>query len=237
MDEKDKQTAKELEQIGDEGVNPTDLVYYPRLLSRWFPALIKEYSGGTTYGILDTFSQLDHKLMRDELSSMVCRCIERNLARSLGVVITQCARRGVGPKALFLRWIATARLYVYASQRGWRDPEVERRIRLIQAWWRAGSAAKKRECLRRFRRSQRYFGPSALRYSRQAGGPEGRYYGWRHALHFLRWNRCRAYQLFRDLMSLGRWGDCAWQAYVDTLGEGEDSVTRDCDLWRIVQKW
>jgi len=143
----------------------------------------------------------------------LARCIERKLLPSLNLLLSS-GRCGVGN--LFLRWVGSSEAYVKASLAGWRDLELEKRLVLIQRLWRT----------RKIHKIPCYEGPVLEDYEnlRNEGKLREGYFGYRHTLYKLRWDRKNRHRFYRSILTFDRWGDCAWQAYCDLLKENEDRM-------------
>ena len=149
----------------------------------------------------------------EDLRSGISRCIEHCLSESLDLLLSVETK---GDRRLFLRWIGSAELYVKAREKGWSDVEWEKRLVLLQRTWRA---RKRRQV--KPQSDFRYEGPELKTYEET-----NRYYGYRHCTYEVRWNRKYRYRLYSKLLAFSRWGDCAWEAFTNFLGENEITLPR-----------
>lgn len=181
----------------------------------------------------------------DDITSTVARCVEYGLMEQLEYLLSKLTRLlsiathedGVTilDQRLFLRdpkdlsseeekIINPARkfhlsVYLLARKFGFMDIELEKRISLFQRIYRerkSGKTQMKPNLL-----SIKYNGPFPEDFFRRKDGSinyehSPRYYGYRHVLYFLKWNRTKRYQIL-SLIKRYWWGDCRYQAYVDYL--------------------
>jgi hypothetical protein len=157
------------------------------------------------------------------MQSLVARCIEWTLAEASELIISSLFS-GLSPQPIYLRWIGSFNIYMCFRKYGFCDIEWEKSIVFLQRRWRARKLQIKSQDKLRF--TQRNFiGPEIKEYECKK-----KYFGYRHALYWMRWNRTKRYQLYRDILLLMRDGDCAWQAYIDFLHEDGDELPRR-DEW------
>lgn len=161
--------------------------------------------------LLKLFLLGDHDFMGENLRSAISRCIERKLPESLELLLPAEMKTS---KSLFLRWIGTAELYLKARKAGWCDFEWEKRVVGIQKLWRAHKAKTPKPKL-----EFKYTGPDLGEYE-----DSNKYFGYRHSMYAVRWNRKHRFRFYSTLLKYKRWGDCAWQAYANLLGEDEKSL-------------
>ena len=89
---------------------------------------------------------------------------------------------------------------------GYSDIELMKRIVAIQRCWRHGISI----------HNFRYSGPLLDDYEK-----DGRYFGFRHGLYFVRWNRRQRWRLYKSASELDRHGD--------------GDVTADCFIVAYIQ--
>lgn len=145
------------------------------------------------------------------ISSMIARCIERNLEKSLLYLLS--LELPVQP--LHLRWFANAKLLTVAASHGWIDHEFEKRIVLIQRMWRRQPLS-----------VLKYEGPDLQTYVE-----EKKYFGHRQAWYTIRWDRKHLHRFYSCLLKNERWGDCAWQTYVDKVENEDDTYLPHDPEW------
>lgn len=141
------------------------------------------------------------------LSSSVSRCIENDYPSTLTTLLTL-----PNPdKQMFLRRIRNVHLYTQARHCGYIDTEFEKRVVLIQRLFRGRSVPTDRSAPET---KITYDGPELEDYQAR-----GEYFGYRHSVYAIRWDRTHRHRLYAGLLKHDRYLDCAWQAYVDFLGE------------------
>ena len=157
----------------------------------------------------------------DDITSSVARCVEYGLKDQLEILLKNLDKLvslathfdGVTilDRRLMLRKINTE-CYAIAAKHGFIDSELEARISIIQ----------------RILRKQDiqpiiYKGPIPHEYFCVDGvldyEPSPRYWGYRHTLYFLKWNQAARINIAK-LIKDHWWGDCRYQAYVDSLESG-----------------
>jgi hypothetical protein len=159
------------------------------------------------------------------------------------------AERGLSSsvKALDVRLLlrkADVSTYIKARKYGFADVELEKRITLIQRLWRARfrwsthrlgrSGAYQDESRRKtVRRETRETLREYQLYFDETVDSRERYWGYRHATYFLRWNRTQRYRVLRRMALEHVSLDCTWSAYsnyvegpVDLKGVTRDPETR-----------
>lgn len=156
----------------------------------------------------------------DEIVSVIERCVERGAFEILKhfftyldglLVMSPLGSSSVDyDKRLLLRKVDT-KCYLLAKQHGFYDPELEKRIVLMQRLWRKQPAV-----------LEPYAGPTPEEY----GLPKGmdiseKYWGYRHTIYLARWNRHKRYQIVARITDEW-WGDCRYQGYVDFVEGGKD---------------
>jgi hypothetical protein len=166
--------------------------------------------------LLNRFIKEKLKISDQDIGSCISRCIERNLPESLQILLNwdQVASY-TGPKNLYLRMITNVNCYLLARKHGWFDHEWEKRINFVQKIWKRKHYKSKADVPK----LEPYNGPFMSQYEKS-----GQYYGYRRAMYFIRWNRKNRYKFYQELMRLGKWGTCSWQAYADFLKEDEQEL-------------
>jgi len=159
----------------------------------------------------------------DDLTSCVARCVEYGFREQLVLLLTNLDRlvkmstdQVSLDTRLLLRRIDLP-CYLIAKEAGFSDPELEKRISLFQKRWRG----------QQVELSSKFLGPPPEEYL----GPDlegSRYWGYRQMLYYLRWNRLQRYRMLK-LIKERWWGDCRYQAYVDSL----EPQTEDLLRWNI----
>ncbi len=183
-----------------------------------FLSLIEQYDkdpsdyGGETSIVYCTplLKHVDlHIMDLDIIHRMVSRCVEHNLREQLEYILSHkidC------DKNLLLRKIGSAEIYSYVQSFGYKDVELDKRIVWIQRRIREKKLGKVSETSKV---SQKYEGPNIHDFYKN-----NRYYGYRNAIHKVRWDRGGRKDFYNSLMELGCWGNCEWQAYMDYLRFG-----------------
>ena len=158
----------------------------------------------------------------DDITSSVARCVEYGLKDQLEILLNNLDKLlslaihsdGVTllDRRLLLRKI-NIQCYAIAAKHGFIDFELEARITLMQ----------------RVLRKQNiqpiiYKGPTPDEYFFVNGildyKTSPRYWGYRHTLYFLKWSRSDRINIAK-LIKDHWWGDCRYQAYVDSLESGK----------------
>lgn len=134
----------------------------------------------------------------DDINSMISRCIEHNLPESLDIILEYLPNIEHVDKRLLLRRISDVKLYLKAKLYGFIDNELEKRIVLIQRLFRKTSS-----------NNVSYTGPTWDEYL-----PD-RYWGYRHTIYYLRWNRYQRYKCLKFILREGP--DCRYEAYKDFI--------------------
>lgn len=138
-----------------------------------------------------------HLCDKDTLNRMICRCIEYNLFDQLEYILSlhlDCN------KELCLRKIGSVDIYLYAYSYGYTDIELNKRITWLQRRYRSDKSTV----------FHKYEGPSIINAYR-----DDKYYGYRCAIHRLRWDSRNHHQFYRDIVHLELIGNCEWEAYMD----------------------
>jgi hypothetical protein len=169
----------------------------------------------------------------DDITSSIARCVEYGLKLQLDILIKYLDKltlMGVHKdgvtvldKRLLLRKCDFP-CYSLAKQYGFVDYELEKRIVFIQRLMRKQPI-----------NDLKYEGPSPIEFFQVDNVINyndlpverilhslPRYWGYRHTLYFIRWNRSQRYEIV-NLIKLYWHGDCRYQAYVDYL----ESKTED----------
>lgn len=137
----------------------------------------------------------------EDLRSAISKCIERDKPEALALLLPLSL--GVTDKRLFLRHVQSVTCYITARHMGWLDVEWEARLGCIQRWWRTKPRVS-------IRVTFVYTGPEEALYAKCK-----LYFGYRHSMYKARWDRRNRHRYYQHLVKVNRWGDCAWQAYVD----------------------
>jgi hypothetical protein len=168
--------------------------------------------------LLKLFLSEKHSFSGEELRSAISRCVERKLPESLELLLGaekgREAKEQSQDKRLFLRWVGSIELYIKARGCGWIDVELEKRITAIQRAWRCRKKPNQKVLL-----EFKYEGPDLTKYEESNA-----YFGYRHAMYAVRWDRKHRFHFYSQLLKYERWSDCAWQAYVEFLGESEKDL-------------
>jgi hypothetical protein len=203
--------------------------------AKWEPFFVQAIQTGTTLPNFEknTISSLPifeahlktvtKVFYMDQLNSAITRCVEYGYQAQLELLlerlddlikVCQCLDGcRTLDRRLMLRKIHLP-CYVRAKAFGLVDLELEKRVALIQTIWRnrSSSSTRSSEGARLV-----YQGPHPEEYResfedwRPTGSPQ--YWGYRHSLYYLRWNRRHRYRLLRLIPN----GDCRYQAWVDYL--------------------
>lgn len=135
------------------------------------------------------FTQID-------AASAIARTIEHGLPESFNILINHPKFKLLTPTNLRIRWIKSSDLLCKAAKIGWIDPELINGLTNIQ---------------RLFRRKP------LIKHKYSGGLPnyDEYYYGYRHALHYLRYNPKTRYKLHKYIVEKRMYGTCIEQAYLD----------------------
>lgn len=136
---------------------------------------------------------------KDTIYRMICRCVEHNLWIQLRYILSHdidCDRN------LLLRRVGSPEIYSFIQQYGYKDIELDKRIVWLQ---------------RRFRSDRqpiyhRYEGPNIVDYYR-----DDKYYGYRRAIHRMRWDKKNRDTFYQELVQIGAIGNCEWEAFMDYI--------------------
>lgn len=167
----------------------------------------------------------------DNVTSAISRCVEYGFEDQLKSLVDAINNNKdwlkLSPDAdpnvvqsldrrLLLRKI-NFKCYLIARNAGFIDREFEKRIVLLQNLWRKKKVVE-----------VSYSGPTPEEYY---GGPvtdtnDCRYWGYRHTLYFLKWNRTYRYKIL-NLLNTAWGGDCRYQAYIDYLEPTGENLPLD----------
>ncbi len=158
------------------------------------------------------------------MQSLIARCVEWGLMTASELIISELFPRLTTKlytdKFLYLRWIGSIDIYMMFRKYDWCDIEWEKSIVFLQRRWRTRKNPIKPKFIQ-----EKFTGPKIVECEQKK-----KYFGYRQTLYWMRWNRTKRYQLYRNILLLNRGGDCAWQAYVDFLHEDEAEMPRQ-DEW------
>lgn len=159
----------------------------------------------------------------DDYNSAITRSVEFNHPDRLAVLIDHLPRiKTLASHTDYLLMLRKASIgcYLTAKEHGFCDPELEKRIVLIQRLWRSRRSRSPAEV-----RVPAYGGPYPEDYAKTPSlldGEGARYWGYRHTTYFCRWNRRKRYLILKRL--LGEWwGDCRYEGYKDLVEGGDEN--------------
>lgn len=199
---------------------------------------VEDYEKNTIYN-LKIFSAhiqtIKHVKYLDDITSSVARCVEyglklelQHLLLNLELLLSLATHHdGITTidKRLLLRKCDLP-CYLIAKELGFVDIELEKRISSIQSLCRNPQSIflEKDNIIT-------YEGPRPEEFFTKENGiidysASPRYWGYRHTMYFLKWNRKDRYMILK-LIKNQWWGDCRYQAYVDYLEpDSEDNLRK-----------
>lgn len=146
--------------------------------------------------VLNKIKDQHHPIKDSSFTSMISRCIENNSNRQILIDLLDFCKCNHIAGPLYLRRVSNVDYLSLAATYGFHDLELTKRIVLMQKLIKGQEK------------------PTLTYESRQPGDDDG-YFGYRHAMYFIRYNPTQRLKLFEHC----DWGGCNWQAYADYVGD------------------
>ena len=154
------------------------------------------------------------------ITSLISRCIERSLPIQLNQLFILSLKHNINNKRLYLRYFKTINLYLYvlAKKYGYYDTEIDKRIILIQRYFRTNTNINTNTNTNNNQTYLSSFFTELFPNTKVSN----EYRGHRHVKYMIKWNRKHLYKLIDYMIKNKSFGNCIWQTYVDYIEHDDD---------------